>query len=814
MHAASGLSRTVRKRLRRRQARVTRANLVIAALNELWGGEAERGMTPMRERAQNTILKRVAMDLPVHSPTLATVNELLRMSLSYAGDLVQEPALVAPYRKGLTSLPETTSGCPRAEEVLDASGGELLRSFESTMLLPDSELGWCFERQKEISPYMDVVLSRSNKAYLEFLVDLSNRGLISWRRSASSVACPFFVLKKDGIKRRLILDCRQTNVLFRDPPQMRMASGSKLADLRLLPNDKLYVAKSDVKDFFYNIRLDGKLCEYFSMPSISCRDVLRYFHENGLRIPQELHDLVVMNVGTAWPCFTAVPMGWKWAMYIAQRIHTRICLEGSRLDSSCVLEEGVIPPVLGDSTTFLLPYVDNLNVLGTSADMVDTVLHRIVGKLRATGFTVHEIETARCSTSVLGYKVDGETGTISCKDDKLRAVREAWLRLSRGLPVSGHGVEKLLGFTIHFMLLFRPLLSIPHHLYRFARDTDGCRRLWPSAAREAFLLSQLLLFCSCNIRQQVCPVVSVSDASLTGYAVCTSTWMQADIGSVTRHKERYRYKATDPLFTRARASALSDYGDVLSDPNTVIPQNGPEEIDPLEPNPSFAEVPRRLLRTSSWCLRFCKPYLLSEPITLLETRACLKSVQHKLRDQRNWGQEHLHLGDNLAMILGLEKGRLAGGASRTKYLAVCRRIASLLAVTESRMLWRWIPSELNPADAGSRRWEPNKDAKATSSRRSSSDKARVGKYQSEDPHLLPEEQSRVSHMATRPSWDLVGCTDYPGARRADGGVLSSPLDAGTTPGTRSASLCCNAFPRHHPGPSGPQQFALHTSSFE
>eukprot|EP00971_Amphidinium_carterae_P291817 5792863-Amphidinium_carterae.1 len=125
---------------------------------------------------------------------------------------------------------------------------------------------------------------------------------------------------------------------------------------------------------------------------------------------------------------------------------------------------------------------------------------------------------ATCSTSVLGYVVDGELGRISCKSDKLNAVRAAWLRLSRGLPVSGHDVEKLLGFSIHFMLLFRPLLSVPHHLYRFARQEQNSRPLWPSARREAFLLSQLLLFCSSSLRQGVSHTVSVSDASLSGYA--------------------------------------------------------------------------------------------------------------------------------------------------------------------------------------------------------------------------------------------------------------------------------------------------------
>eukprot|EP00971_Amphidinium_carterae_P227241 4507463-Amphidinium_carterae.1 len=64
------------------------------------------------------------------------------------------------------------------------------------MLRPDSELGWCFEKQREVSPYMDVRLSRDKGAKMEFVMDLTERGLISWRRSAFSVACPFPVSQK------------------------------------------------------------------------------------------------------------------------------------------------------------------------------------------------------------------------------------------------------------------------------------------------------------------------------------------------------------------------------------------------------------------------------------------------------------------------------------------------------------------------------------------------------------------------------------------------------------------------------------------
>eukprot|EP00971_Amphidinium_carterae_P227242 4507463-Amphidinium_carterae.2 len=66
----------------------------------MWGGGCSTTLTPMRDRAHLTILKRVASDLPMPSMALATINELLHMSLSYTGDIAEEASAVVPYKAG------------------------------------------------------------------------------------------------------------------------------------------------------------------------------------------------------------------------------------------------------------------------------------------------------------------------------------------------------------------------------------------------------------------------------------------------------------------------------------------------------------------------------------------------------------------------------------------------------------------------------------------------------------------------------------------------------------------------------------------
>ena len=65
-----------------------------------------------------------------------------------------------------------------------------------------------------------------------------------------STVTPFFVAKKNG-KLRLVLDCRASNQFFRPPPDIAMSAGYSFAQLELEPEDTMYVAQSDIQDYFY-----------------------------------------------------------------------------------------------------------------------------------------------------------------------------------------------------------------------------------------------------------------------------------------------------------------------------------------------------------------------------------------------------------------------------------------------------------------------------------------------------------------------------------------------------------------------------------
>ena len=149
-----------------------------------------------------------------------------------------------------------------------------------------------------IKTYMDEKLRASPEAYAAFIKELFVRGMIEFVTEAASIMTPFFVKKKNG-KQRLVLDCRSSNLLFHKPPDVALAAGYSFAQLELEPGAELFIAQSDVKDYFYSIGLPAGLRKFFCLPAVeySYLDVEVPGFEN--------------YEGKIFPRMKVVPMGWS-----------------------------------------------------------------------------------------------------------------------------------------------------------------------------------------------------------------------------------------------------------------------------------------------------------------------------------------------------------------------------------------------------------------------------------------------------------------------------------------------------------------------
>lgn len=245
-------SRSVKatRNLHRRQHNLQVANSVIHAANQMYGCVAPVAADPptaAQAEAQNSILNAVVLNENSSSckPQLEAVHELLRSGHSYVSAELA-PTTVRAYDRSRVSIPQVGACVPQAADIIDDLGREILLN-PSRMFADFDSLGSCFDNANPVKPYMDETLRNNPIAYANFVADLYERKMISFRCKAKSIVTPLLVIKKDG-RLRLVLDCRATNRLFAPSPDIALAAGYSYSQLELPAEQCLYVAQSDLKD--------------------------------------------------------------------------------------------------------------------------------------------------------------------------------------------------------------------------------------------------------------------------------------------------------------------------------------------------------------------------------------------------------------------------------------------------------------------------------------------------------------------------------------------------------------------------------------
>ena len=563
------------------------------------------------------------------------------------------------------------------------------------MMLSEDEWGAVQEKHQGFRPYMDDVLQSDPDKYQQFVQDLHDRGMIDFCNSPKDLITPFFVRKQNN-KQRFILDCRGVNRRFQPQPPLAMAAGSAWARVGLRQEDTLYIAQSDIKEYFYSLALPDNLNKsLFCLPPVP-HELLQAW---GVDYDKRCE---AAEGGWVWPGLRVIPMGWSWAMWLSQRVHANICLQETGLSFERVLVDGNPCPDLSGGEVALLPYADILNVLGIDQARVQAVKDKIVGGLRRVGFIVHE-ELEACSIAQsLGFLIDGSSGVVTPIPERLDRVVKTFAWLAKRPRVNGKALERVLGHAAHLCMLRRELLSIFRASYDFIQASYNKRcKLWDSVAKEAKWASHLMKLCSVNLRRQWSSDITASDASLSGISVSRRALEPARQSLHGERNELWRYKVNTKVHPRPAAleSALAPL-DPFRDPQTVKPLEV-KTRDPFMLDPDFPEVDPEIMEQEAWHEVFSSQMLLPEHITLLEGRGIVAAIRHKLRACSEFGKRHLHFGDNLGMILACCKGR----SSAYGMLRFSRRICALVLAADISWACRWVPSELNVADKGSRRWE-------------------------------------------------------------------------------------------------------------
>ncbi len=598
-----------------------------------------------------------------------------------------------------------------------------------------------------IKPFYDPVLRNNKLKYAEFLRELSSRGLLRWRRvrrSAGGRVVPsdasgnmgaFFVVKKNGTL-RLIFDTRLVNTYFHAPTHTKLPSAAAFSNVEC-PQDGYCMAHADIENAFYGLQVPPSLSEFFTLEPIGAEHV---------GCPALMDGTLSFKGEMLVPCLAVLPMGWSWSLALCQSV-----LEAAVEDAGFSRDQFIVDRepgrVVSPDRPAVAAYVDNFAVIASSPEVAIEGVQKISAILVSKGLRVHppegcSLDFTPSSLDFLGMTFRQKHGLLQVKSDRAWRLRFAIDEIIRRKQVSGQLLESVLGHSTWLALIRRESLSIFSAIYPFIKSNyETIVPLWDSVIWELRTFRNILPLLQIDLGASWHETVTASDSSPAGYGVCVRDLHKdavRDLGKVT---ERWRFHCEDRI--SARASALNNI-EVPVEPLLLEPPpdqhplrvhfRGPRHctaiVDknsahtPCVDGPAidtsnsifdigasavqFDEVPATLMESSKWSVVCSRKWKDKENILKTEARALVWSLRHQLRNSACHGKKLVAFVDNLPLALACCKGR-----ATSQLLTPClRQICALLLCSGSRMFVRWVPSELNPADAPSRgfgRWLSPKD---------------------------------------------------------------------------------------------------------
>ncbi|CAK0803561.1 unnamed protein product [Prorocentrum cordatum] len=268
--------------------------------------------------------------------------------------------------------------------------------------------------------------------------------------------------------------------------------------------------------------------------------------------------------------------------------------------------------------------------------------------------------------TLLGFVLHKPSATWRLSQSKFWRLKFSFdVVLTPGRLVTGRELERLMGHITAAVMLQRHMLSLFHAIYEFCRRSRDKRQpLWSSVRRELSWFRALL------------PCVTVS-LSLRR------------VGSLS---ERSRF----------RGVLTADY----APRDTLVEQQllhaSAADVTAEGTLTHFEEVPAARLLADPWAVAAARRWRRAAAIHVLEAEGARWAVRRLARNSQLHGHRHLILGDNLGAVCACEKGRAAHFALNV----VCREICAISIAAGMQLRFRWIPSELNPGDAPSRRFMP------------------------------------------------------------------------------------------------------------
>ena len=447
---------------------------------------------------------------------------------------------------------------------------------------------------------------------------------------------------------RLIMDARPINAQTLLDPVFTLPAAEHLTKLALPPEGMFCAFTRDLSNFYHQLLLPAELRRWLPLPRIWHQDKWQY------------------------PRWRTLPMGWKAAVALAQIAHTTHVMANSEAMASAIPLYGRLTPVnmgMGDRAQGI--YLDDtlgLEVVPLGSTSVPSTVRDFAASVDEAAPTPANAKKAVGPTlsdpvRTWGYElVDGHAFSPPSESLRKLVLQPRSLLISTGRISRAH-LRTLVGRWLWYCLLVRPLLSQFSPLFRQCRSRRRAVKLWPSSASTLGMLCTLSPLLRVSARRSAEGHVFASDASLSGSAVVLSAGRDCywDFASLCYYKGREDLH--DPaLYTEPLAAAIkkADFGSGF-----VWQHERQEDIGILEARAAFNGLLRVLTRSGG---DVCERRLLG-------------------------------LVDNSGVVGAFTKGRSRNVTTN----ALIGRMSALLLATGSTLDLVWVPTDLQPADEGSRR---------------------------------------------------------------------------------------------------------------
>lgn len=551
----------------------------------------------------------------------------------------------AGYSKSATAIPlvadrvalPSVAGAVRLLDVLPPHIAHLYAGPSSCLRPPDP-----------ILPRPRPRVFASHTEYVKLIRRMVSAGMLAFTTAPAVINGLFGVAKPDG-NIRLVIDGRPCNATFIDPPRVELPTPDLLPRLMVPPHRTLWVAKSDLADFFYRFRVPDWMQPYFALPSVPVEEL-------GVEQQQQFGAGVIV-----YPCLTVLAMGWSHSVFVAQNAHEHLLNTRTRLQP--------MDRITSTSDLYVdrlrhMVYIDDLILLSTDKSDVMSAQHEYLAAVASANLPAKPSKVIHPScdgVDCLGIELNGREHTVAPRADKLERLRFDTVRLLARGTCTGRDMAQLVGRWTWLMLVTRPALACFNSVYRFIQSAG--RRvftLWPTVARELWVVARLSPLFVTSLSAPWYSHVMATDASLSGTGVVAAR-VADDVVSLAA-----RISGSASLASKSMVDNSIDHTLLQRPWSTLVsaPWRREEHINQLE--------------------------LLSVSIAVRRVLSSPSSIRHRL----------LVLSDSQVAVGALSKGR----SSSHKLLRRIRPLSALLLGSGLQLHLRWIPSESNPADGPSRAW--------------------------------------------------------------------------------------------------------------